>query len=95
LKDIECDVYSTPILESRTRKGILKGSTSSIATTANVRGQDEKKSFIKKINTLQDIVDGNKAISVKALSPMMNNRGSSKLKAKPTIVGMDALEQCL
>ena len=39
LKNIECDVYSKPILESRTRKGIMRGSTSSIETTS-ARGQE-------------------------------------------------------
>ena len=46
-------------------------------------GQEKKKSFIKKIKTLQAIVDGNEAISVRVVSPMMNNQGSLKLKAKP------------
>ena len=87
LKNIECDVFSTPILESRTRKGIIKGSTSSVENTT-ARGQEEKKSFIKKINTLQALVDGNKVISVTVIPPM-NSKGSQKLKAKPTVLGLD------
>ena len=66
----------------------MKGSPSSIDTTASARGQEEKKSFIKKINTLQVLVDGNKVISVTVIPPM-NSKGSQKLKAKPTVLGLD------
>ena len=48
----------------------MKGSTYSIETTASARGQEvEKKSFIKEINTLQALVDGNKVISVTVTPP--------------------------
>jgi hypothetical protein len=89
LKNIHSDLYSTPLFKSRTRKGIIKGSTSSIDSSASTRGQEEKKSFIKKITTLQAIVDGKKAISVTVVSPMRKNQGSLKLKAKPAKAGMD------
>ena len=61
----------------------------SIDSTASSMGQDKKKSFIKKIKTLQAIVDGHQAISVTVVSPMRKNKGSSELKAKPTQAGMD------
>jgi hypothetical protein len=90
LKNIDPDVYSTPIFESRTRKGIIKGSTSSIDSTASTRGQEEKKSFIKKINTLQAIVDGKKAISVTVLSPSKASIAPVTVARKP--VAGDHLE---
>mgnify|MGYP000016711576 CR=1 FL=1 len=88
LKNLESNVYGTPILESRKRKS-KDYTSSSIGSTASSMRQDKKKSFIKKIKTLQAIVDGHQVISVTVVSPMRKNKGSSELKAKPTQAGMD------
>ena len=89
LKKLESNVYGTPILESSRKRKSIDYTSSSIVSTASSMRQDKKKSFIKKIKTLQAIVDGHQVISVTVVSPIRKSKGSSELKAKPTQAEMD------
>jgi len=88
LKNLESNVFGTPILESRKRKSI-DYTASSIVTTASSMRQEKKKTFIKKIKTLQAIVDEDQVISVTVVSPIRKNKVSSEPKANPTQAGMN------
>ena len=81
LKNIESDVFSTPILESRTRKGIMQsnGKMSGTFMKSSIpSGQEENKIFINKIKTLQAKVNGNQFISVTVIPPK-NSKGKKKI----------------
>jgi hypothetical protein len=84
LKNIDSDVFSTPILESRTRKEIMQISEKTSGTFMKgsiPSGQDEKEIFINSIKTLQAKVNGNQFISVTVIPPK-NSKGKKKIWTK-------------
>jgi hypothetical protein len=82
LKNIECDVFSTPILESRTRKGIMRVILLPLRLLL-VPGDKKRRRVPSRRSTLC-----RPSWLMETVIPPMNSKGIQKLKAKPTVLGL-------